>query len=83
MLHSDPMREAPSSKVESLLVVRTLIEMFKKENPTTRHFPRPDASIESSTSDIECSSCKSVIAANVKFCPECGIRIEELSPVAS
>ena len=80
---ADPMREAPSSKAESLLVVRTLIEMFENENPSTRHFPRPDAGIESSTADIECSSCKSVVSANVKFCPECGTRIEELSHVAS
>ncbi len=80
---ADPMRVAPSSKAESLLVVKTLIEMFENENPTTRHFPRPDAGIESSTADIECSSCKAVVSANAKFCPECGTRIEELSHVAS
>ena len=80
---ADPMREAPSSKADSLLVVRTLIEMFENENPATRHFPRPDAGIESSTADINCSSCKAIVSANAKFCPECGTRIEELSHVAS
>jgi len=80
---ADPMREAPSSKADSLLVVRTLIEMFVNENPTTRHFPRPDAGIESSTAEINCSSCKAFVSANAKFCPECGTRIEELSHVAS
>ncbi|MDZ4847870.1 MAG: DEAD/DEAH box helicase [Pirellulaceae bacterium] len=80
---ADPMREASSSKADSLLVARTLIQMFESENPATRHFPRPDAGLESATAVIECLKCTNVVSATTKFCPECGTRIEELSHVAS
>ena len=79
---SDPMREAPGSKEDSLCVVRALIEMLENENTPTKHFARPDAGIGSSSTDIECRKCQTVVSASAKFCSECGTQTEESSNVA-
>lgn len=79
---ADPMREAPSSKQDTLLVVSQLINMLGSENPRTRHFPRPDAGIESILTEVECPKCQALVSASAKFCPNCGNRIEEPNHVA-
>jgi len=79
---ADPMREAPSSKQEALLVVGRLIAIFTGENPTTKTFPRPDAGIETISSEVECSKCQTLVLASAKFCSNCGNRNEEQNHVA-
>lgn len=79
---ADPTREATTSKVDSLYVVRAVIEMLETENPPTKHFARPDAGIGSSSTDIECTKCETLVSASAKFCSECGTRTEESSNVA-
>jgi DEAD/DEAH box helicase domain-containing protein len=79
---ADPMREAPSSKQDTLLVVNRLIAMLDGEKPITKHFPRPDAGIESMSTEVECPKCQALVSASAKFCSNCGNRIEEPNHVA-
>ena len=79
---ADPMREATTSKKDSLCIVRALIDLLETENPPTKHFARPDAGIGSSTTDIECTTCQTLVSASSKFCSNCGTQVEELSNVA-
>ena len=79
---ADPMREATTSKEDSLCIVRALMDLLETENPTTKHFARPDAGIGSSSTDIECMTCQTLVSASWKFCSNCGTQVEELSNVA-
>lgn len=79
---ADPMREATTSKEDSLCIVRALIDLLETENPPTKHFARPDAGIGSSSTDIECTTCQTLVSASSKFCSNCGTRVEESSNVA-
>ena len=75
---ADPMRENPSSKIATLLAVRTLQSILKTESPATDEFwSGQDFGAESR--EIECPACKELVPLLAKFCSNCGQSMKELT----
>jgi DEAD/DEAH box helicase domain-containing protein len=73
---ADPQRNAPSSKLDSLEVVRKLLQVLTSEEPQRMTFDRPDGGFQSEPSEVECPQCHASVSARSKFCSECGHRME-------
>jgi DEAD/DEAH box helicase domain-containing protein len=78
---ADPSRNVPSSKKDTLLVIKHLLDIFNNENPSTKFFSNFGKGIESTVTEIECLGCQSFMPATARFCSNCGHKNQEVNHV--